>query len=110
MLVKLEPIESSAITPMAAWLLVLNDSAVPDASASDFAVLDIPASDTFKVQEPEFKLYPELQLVHTAELVAEHIWQLLAVHFWLLLAARIIYPITPGKGYLNPKKWLNFSN
>ena len=25
-------------------------------------------------------------------------------------AARIIYPITPGKGVYKPKKWLNFSN
>ena len=76
-LVKLEPIKNNAIAPMAAWLLMLNATAVSDGSASD----------TFKVQEPEFRLYPELQLEHTAELVTEHIRQLLAVH---LLIVRLI--------------------
>ena len=37
-------------------------------------------SDSDKMQEPEFKLYPELQFTQTVELIGEHCWQLLAVH------------------------------
>ena len=77
---------------MAAWLLVLNASAVPDASASVFAVPDVLGSE-FAVpvpeilQEVEFKLYPELQFVQTVESLTEHTWQFSTMH---LLTVRLI--------------------
>ena len=61
---------------MTAWLLVLNDFAVPDVWASDFAdsVPDI-------LQMPILRLNPELQVAQTEESETVHIWQFTTVHF-----------------------------
>ena len=67
--IKEDASESKTITPMHTWQVILNS---------------FPLSDSGKLQAPEFKLYPELQLVQTEESVAEHFMQLLAVHFLIV--------------------------